>query len=92
VIGECRDGGGASGRADSQKKWQLNRQKELVMGVRYDSEAVDEVLDVLAKDGHPEGALLRLRRDVLAGDPAAEERLYRFAVTAGVAGKLGKHN
>lgn len=78
--------------APTVRKIKVECQKEFAMGVRYDSEAVDQVLDVLAKDGHPEGALLRLRRDVLAGDPAAEKRLYEFALIAGVAGKLGMRN
>jgi hypothetical protein len=58
------------------------------MGVRYDIDAVDRVLDVLARDGMNTSRLLTLRSAVLAGDPKALVELRELADTSGITALL----
>jgi|DEB19_MinimDraft_3_1074340.scaffolds.fasta_scaffold403051_1 hypothetical protein len=58
------------------------------MGVRYNIDAVDKVLDVLARDGADTGKLLRIRSGALAGRPQDLALLRELAEQAGVLGLL----
>lgn len=54
------------------------------MGNRYQLEAVDKVLDVLAADGGSLMQLLTLRSRVLANEPAALDEILSLANGAGI--------